>query len=1086
MKRCIPLLLAVIFFTSTAYSQSSINTFPYVQNFETFPQCATTCGTACTLAANWTNEPVADDIDWTADVGGTGSFNTGPAVDHTTGTATGTYLYTEASGCALDEAHLISPEFDFTGINTPRFEFWYHMFGATMGTLHVDVSTNNGSSWNLDVIPAFTDNQNIWQEQDISLANYANNNSVIVRLRAITGTSFTSDITIDDIRVFEGPVNDFCNNAITITCDSAIAGTTVEATIDNVGTCGTSTTAPGLWYKITGTGGSMTATLCGNATWDTKLSVFAGNCSLLTCVDGNDDACGLQSEVNWSSTFGTEYYILVHGFGANTGIFTLDVNSAQANDDCANATVVTPGSYSGSTACTGNDFAPACGTAVNGNLGGVWYQLQGTGNHFIASLCQSNYDTQVRVYSGTCGLLTCVEGNDQFCGDQSQVDWCSVQGTTYFILIHGTQDEEGAYTLNLLESPIAQTTITPNGNVTLCAGDSITFTSSASNNVWSTGDTSQTIQVGTASIVSVTGLDPNGCASASLPATVTVQQLPNPPVVTEDSICGPGTVTLGASGNSDYEWFDSPTGGTLVGTGSTFTTATLSGPDTFYVAGTNTVTSSVGAVDNNIGTGSNYTALNTFGLLFEVYQDMTWDSVTVYPNSPGTVEVRLMDASGTIVLMTTSVNVSVGGFTPVTIPVGFNLSPGNYRVDAGNTSTGGLYRNNGGPAYPYELPGVMSITSPTSFNLGFYYFYYDWVVSTSTCPSVRVPVEAKVRPLPTGSISGGGGTICNGETTLINVNLTGTGPWNLTYSDGTNTNNIPIVNSANFSLPTGTAGAYTITALSDAFCTGNLFSGFANVVVNPLPTALLSGADTICEDGINTADMQVDLTGTPPWDFAYSNGTSTFSVNGTGSSPHTIAVNESGTYMLTALSDANCTGVAFSGIGQITGSPLPLVELGNDTILCDSTTLTIGPGAGLGTYLWSDGSFAPTLTVTEAGTFTVTVTNGFGCVGEDAIVITADPCIPPVGIDSKVPVSNFSFYPNPTNGRLTLQFESTLNTAVEITVSNVQGKILFQNQLTSLNQNLQTEIDLTGAAAGIYFLKVLQNNTIKTGKIIVE
>ena len=126
------------------------------------------------------------------------------------------------------------------------------------------------------------------------------------------------------------PPNDLCSNAIPLGCGSSIAGTTVLATFDNVGTCTTSNTAPGVWYTVSGTGLPVTVSTCAGASYDTKISVFRGSCGTLTCVGGNDDSCGLRSQVTFNSVAGETYYVLVHGFSAATGTFTLTTSQCPA------------------------------------------------------------------------------------------------------------------------------------------------------------------------------------------------------------------------------------------------------------------------------------------------------------------------------------------------------------------------------------------------------------------------------------------------------------------------------------------------------------------------------------------------------------------------------------------------------------------------------------------------------------------------------------------------------------------------------------------------------------------------------------
>jgi len=126
------------------------------------------------------------------------------------------------------------------------------------------------------------------------------------------------------------PVNDQCSGAITVTCGSSTNGTTVNATTtgDPTATCVTAITAPGVWYKFTGDGSDVTVDLCG-ATYNSKLSIYTGSCDSLVCLTGEDDdftACGGDDpSITFNSTSGTTYYFFVHGYGTETGTFTLNV-----------------------------------------------------------------------------------------------------------------------------------------------------------------------------------------------------------------------------------------------------------------------------------------------------------------------------------------------------------------------------------------------------------------------------------------------------------------------------------------------------------------------------------------------------------------------------------------------------------------------------------------------------------------------------------------------------------------------------------------------------------------------------------------
>ncbi|GJM21401.1 MAG: hypothetical protein DHS20C15_13160 [Planctomycetota bacterium] len=133
-------------------------------------------------------------------------------------------------------------------------------------------------------------------------------------------------------------VNDLCADAISLGANDSTNGTTVGATFDGVEACGTPNTAPGVWYTVTGTGNTMTATTCSpNTDFDSKISVFCGDCDALNCIGGNDDDINcvndtLQSTFSWCSQEGATYYVLVHAFDVNVGNFELTMIDGAACD----------------------------------------------------------------------------------------------------------------------------------------------------------------------------------------------------------------------------------------------------------------------------------------------------------------------------------------------------------------------------------------------------------------------------------------------------------------------------------------------------------------------------------------------------------------------------------------------------------------------------------------------------------------------------------------------------------------------------------------------------------------------------------
>ncbi len=81
--------------------------------------------------------------------------------------------------------------------------------------------------------------------------------------------------------------------------------------------------------------------------------------------------------------------------------------------------------------------------------------------------------------------------------------------------------------------------------------------------------------------------------------------------------------------------------------------------------------------------------------------------------------------------------------------------------------------------------------------------------------------------------------------------------------------------------------------------------------------------------------------------------------------------------------------IAYDTIAIATYSP-PLVALGPDITIVAGATLTVPNSRPDWTYAWSTGSNATSISVTQAGLYTVTVTDANGCTGADQIEVSVD------------------------------------------------------------------------------------------------
>ena len=191
----------------------------------------------------------------------------------------------------------------------------------------------------------------------------------------------------------DAPANDLCADATPIECGETVTGSTTLATDNNPGFCGSGGdgSSGGVWYTITGTGGEITASACGSG-FDTQLAIYEGGCGTLACVDGNDDFCGLQSEVSWNSTPGTEYAIYLDGFGSSDGGFTLSMSCAAVCD------IALTGSSSTPETCPGDNDGTISVSASCTSCAGIEYSIGGAfqSSSTFSGLAAGNYTVTAR------------------------------------------------------------------------------------------------------------------------------------------------------------------------------------------------------------------------------------------------------------------------------------------------------------------------------------------------------------------------------------------------------------------------------------------------------------------------------------------------------------------------------------------------------------------------------------------------------------------------------------------------------------------------------------------------------------------
>ena len=205
------------------FTQCGVVTAPFTENFDSWsgniPPCWNGIKTSLT------------GFGWTWDGFTTSSGLTGPS----SGNSGDYYLYLETSGASTVPSYAELPVMDLTGTPNAQLKYAYHMYGASMGVLQVEVSTDNITWDTLSTISGQqqSSSSDPYLTQTLSLANYISATTYI-RFSGARGTSFTGDMAIDDIYVGDCPgadsvvVSNITGNSATISWNSAASSHSIE------------------------------------------------------------------------------------------------------------------------------------------------------------------------------------------------------------------------------------------------------------------------------------------------------------------------------------------------------------------------------------------------------------------------------------------------------------------------------------------------------------------------------------------------------------------------------------------------------------------------------------------------------------------------------------------------------------------------------------------------------------------------------------------------------------------------------------------------------------------------------------------
>jgi gliding motility-associated-like protein len=479
-------------------------------------------------------------------------------------------------------------------------------------------------------------------------------------------------------------------------------------------------------------------------------------------------------------------------------------------------------------------------------------------------------------------------------------------------------------------SPAATTTYNMVGNVTDANGCTVA------------GSGTATVTVNTPPASAVLSGAATICAGGSANLIVTITGGTGPYTINIDNGVGvinnyvsgtpipvspAATTTYGMVGN-----VTDAAGCTVAGTGTA--TVTVNSPTSAVLSGTAsicagnsanltvTITGGTGPytinVDNGVGVINNYVsgtpipvspaATTTYNLVGNVTDA---NGCTVAGTGTATITVTTPPSSA---VLSGTATICAGTSTNLIVTITDGTGPFTVTIDNGV----GTINN-----YVSGTPIPVNPTTTTTYSIT------GNVTDAAGCAVAGTGTAVvTVNPSPTSAVLTGTATICSGNSTNLVVTIAGgASPYTITINNGVGVINNYVSGTPIPVSPAATTSYSLVGNVTDASGCGVAGTGNATVTVNPSPTGTISGTAAICSG--SSTSITVNFTGTGPWNFQYSDGTTTSAVIPSFFNSITFSVNPTTTttYTLVSVNDAtSCPGL-LNGSAVVTVNQNPAANL---------------------------------------------------------------------------------------------------------------------------------------------------------------
>ena len=516
--------------------------------------------------------------------------------------------------------------------------------------------------------------------------------------------------------------------------------------------------------------------------------------------------------------------------------------------------------------------------------------------------------------------------------------------------------------INIYPTPILNTVVNPTA---ICVGDTAVITVTGATNCTWTGtylyanaaNDSIWVAPTATDIFTVSATASNGCVGTQT-ATITVNQLPTAYAGADESICNGANVTLNASGGAGYSW--SPVNG-LSASNINNPTVTLNNTQTYTLTvtdangcqNTDDITVNVLAlpianpgINAAVCPGGNTTLNGTGGTTY------TWSPATGLSNPNIANPICTPAVTTNYTLIVTDGTCTSLPSAPITVTVYNQPAAPLINVNGPITFCQGNSVTLTSTAASNNTWSTGAVANSISVNTsGAYTVYY--LDANGCSSSVSAPVNVLVNPLPSVPIISASGplTVCP----LGTVDLTSTAANLYTWSNGANTQTITVT----------TSGSYNVTIADVNGCTATSANTLFTVLAPPpAPIITASGPISFC-----TGDS-VSLTSSSSSTYLWSNGATT----------QTITVFGTGAFSVTNINAAGCVTPtsAITNTTMFAVPPAPTITSNGVTTFCYGNNVVLTSSAAAG-YNWSNTYTTQSITVTQSGTFNLSIIDANGC-----------------------------------------------------------------------------------------------------------